>query len=159
MTGKEKCDLLKQIRKEIADKNGIAFEPAKCTLTNPLCIGTCPRCDAEIEYLDAELNRKVQMGEKITVAGVSPKVLNQEAGTYRPLFGQKPEIPNFIPERRADGFKTEVPDPVNRDSWPIGSRGNSNGVYQTMGIIRMPESISPKELDEYWDDEEQDDKD
>lgn len=143
MTGKEKCELLKKIRKEIADRNGIEFEPAKCTLENPLCMGTCPRCDAEIEYLDAELNRKVQMGEKITVAGLSPKVLHQETGGYTPLFGKKPKMPNFMPERRPDGFRTE----------------RTDGIYQTMGLMRMPESIAPKELDEYWDDEERDDKD
>lgn len=71
MTGKEKCQLLRQIRQEIADANGIVYIDAVCTYKGDDCLGTCPKCDQEIAYLDAELNRKVKNGEQITISGIS----------------------------------------------------------------------------------------
>ena len=71
MTGKEKCKLLRQIRKEIAETNGIAYITTDCTYEGDDCLGTCPKCDEEITYLDAELNRKIAEGELITLAGLS----------------------------------------------------------------------------------------
>lgn len=71
MTGKEKCKLLRQIRKEIAETNGIVYITTDCTYDGDDCLGTCPKCDEEIAYLDAELNRKIADGELITLAGLS----------------------------------------------------------------------------------------
>lgn len=70
MTGKEKCKLLKQIRKEIAESNGIVYLTAECTFEGE-CKGTCPKCDAEIRYLDDQLQQKAALGEKVTLAGLS----------------------------------------------------------------------------------------
>ena len=71
MTGKEKCNLLRQIRREIAQANDIIFLTRECDYPGDNCLGTCPICDAEIRWLDGELNRKAALGEKITVAGIS----------------------------------------------------------------------------------------
>lgn len=159
MTGKEKCELLKKMRKEIADRNGIEFEPAKCTLENPLCIGTCPRCDVEIQYLDAELNRKAQRGEKIVVAGISPKIMHEE-GKCQPLFGKKPvKIPDFMPARIQPDFRDESDERTEAEPWRRGPEGMPDGIYQTMGLIRMPESISSEEGDEYWGEDKEKDED
>ncbi len=70
MTGKEKCKLLKQIRKEIAESNGIDYQTTECTFEGE-CKGTCPKCDAEIKYLDKELNKKIRRGEVVTLSGLS----------------------------------------------------------------------------------------
>lgn len=69
MTGKEKCEFLRQIRKNIAEANNIVFLSAECYHEGD-CKGTCPICDAEIRFLDAELNRKAGAGEKITISGM-----------------------------------------------------------------------------------------
>lgn len=71
MTGKEKCKLLRQIRKEIAEANGIEYIVTDCTYEGDDCRGTCPKCDSEIAYLDAELNKKIIEGELVTLAGLS----------------------------------------------------------------------------------------
>ena len=68
--GKDKCRKLKEIRKLIAEVNGIKFEPDECHHKGP-CAGTCPACDAEIEYLDKLLQLKKQRGEKVFVSGLS----------------------------------------------------------------------------------------
>jgi DNA-directed RNA polymerase alpha subunit len=75
MTGKEKCILLRQIRKEIAETNGIAYFTTECTYEGNDCLGTCPKCDEEIAYLDAELNRKIAEGKLVTISGISLNTL------------------------------------------------------------------------------------
>ncbi len=70
MTGKEKCRLLKQIRKEIAESNGIVYLTSECTYEGE-CSGTCPKCDAEIKYLDSEIAKLGQEGKPISLKGLS----------------------------------------------------------------------------------------
>lgn len=55
--GKRRCEILKGIRKTIAKANGIKYEPAECTHEGD-CTGTCPKCDAEVKYLEQELCKK-----------------------------------------------------------------------------------------------------
>ena len=64
MDGKKKCELLKRIRKNIADKNDIDYEPNNCDQQDS-CSGSCPKCDAEAEYLLNELKKK----DSINVSG------------------------------------------------------------------------------------------
>ena len=71
LTGREKCSLLKQIRKEIAESNGIVYLTSECTYQGNDCTGTCPKCDAELRYLNAELARKAESGSPITLAGLT----------------------------------------------------------------------------------------
>lgn len=75
MTGKEKCRILRQIRKQIAETNGIDYFTSECTYKGDDCKGTCPKCDEEIAYLDAELNRKIAEGELISISGISAEFL------------------------------------------------------------------------------------
>lgn len=77
MSGKEKCELLRSIRKEIADRNGIIFEPSECNHKGD-CSGTCPLCDSEARYIDAELNRLAHMGINIVVSGICNDVCEAE---------------------------------------------------------------------------------
>ena len=62
--GKELCNVLKDIRKKIAVANGIDYEPTECKHQGD-CYGTCPACEAEVRYLERELKRKQDRGEKI----------------------------------------------------------------------------------------------
>ncbi len=64
MKGKRKCDFLRLIREEMAEKNGISYEPRKCDYQGD-CPGTCPLCEQEAaELLDA-LKEKEAHGEEI----------------------------------------------------------------------------------------------
>ena len=69
MKGREKCELLNQIRQKIADENNIEFTIYECTFEGE-CIGTCPKCEAELKYLEAELAKKQARGEKIKLDGI-----------------------------------------------------------------------------------------
>ena len=66
MTGKEKCELLKTIRKNIAEMNGIEYDPEPCHHEGE-CPGFCPRCDADAAYLMRELKRKEAAGSPIRI--------------------------------------------------------------------------------------------
>ncbi len=68
--GKFICNHLRAIRQKIADENGIPFEQRECTHKGD-CRGTCPRCEAEVHYLEQALTSKLNMGKVATVAGLS----------------------------------------------------------------------------------------
>lgn len=70
MTGKEKCALLKAMRKEITEANGIVYLTSECTFQGE-CLGYCPKCDAEARYLDSELNRLAKEDREIKVSGLA----------------------------------------------------------------------------------------
>ena len=81
--GKSICKELKAIRKRVADENGIPLELPwategsqrpqigdECQYDGP-CDGTCPRCEAEVRYLEHELQRRMALGKAAAVAGVA----------------------------------------------------------------------------------------
>lgn len=70
MRGKEKCKYLREIRKRIASENDIRLVTEECTYKGE-CTGTCPRCEAEVRYLESELDRRQKMGKIVTLAGLS----------------------------------------------------------------------------------------
>lgn len=55
--GKKKCELLKKMRMQIALENGIEYSPTMCNHQGD-CQGTCPACDAELQYLQSEIDKK-----------------------------------------------------------------------------------------------------
>lgn len=79
MTGKEKCKSLQQIRQKIADANGIAYAPEPCTYEGEDCTGTCPKCDADLAYLEAELSKKCATGAQSSLTGLAADLLENTA--------------------------------------------------------------------------------
>lgn len=75
LSGRERCMLLRQIRKEIAESNGIVYLSTECKIDGE-CSVPCPQCEAEIRYLDTEIRRLILSGAKFTLAGLT---LNSEA--------------------------------------------------------------------------------
>lgn len=57
MNGKDKCELLKSIRRQVAERYGLEYNPAECEHQGD-CAGTCPRCDAELKDLLRQLEAK-----------------------------------------------------------------------------------------------------
>lgn len=75
--GKQICNELKEIRRSIAQENGIALDIPECHYNGP-CDGTCPRCEAELQHLEQELTFRAAMGKAAVVAGLA---LGLTAGT------------------------------------------------------------------------------
>ena len=68
--GRSTCKLLKSIRQQIADANGISYQPKECHYKGD-CAGTCPACEAEIRYLEGELKARKGNGFGMKVAGIA----------------------------------------------------------------------------------------
>ena len=68
--GKQTCKILKEIRKQIATENDIELVVSECTYQGD-CLGTCPKCEAEVRYLERELEKRQRMGKAAIFAGMS----------------------------------------------------------------------------------------
>ena len=68
--GKQTCKILKEIRKQIAEENDIELVVSECTYQGD-CLGTCPKCEAEVRYLERELEKRQRLGKAAVFAGMS----------------------------------------------------------------------------------------
>ena len=73
--GKSTCKTLKAIRRQIAEANDIKYEPRECHYDGP-CLGTCPACEAEVRYLERQLDLRRQLGRAVSLIGVSAGLLS-----------------------------------------------------------------------------------
>ena len=65
MNNKEKCKILKEIRKETAEKIGVELNQIECTYKGE-CSGTCPKCRQEEEKLN-----KALLGGKVAAVALA----------------------------------------------------------------------------------------
>lgn len=64
--GRKTCDVLKGIRLQIASQNNIPFETEICTYLGD-CAGTCPKCEAELKYLESKLEELIHQGHSVQI--------------------------------------------------------------------------------------------
>ena len=88
MNGKATCAILKQIRRDIAEKNDIALTIAECTYQGN-CSGTCPRCEAEVRLLEKALAEKKKRGIRTAVAGISAGLLAASLVSCTPVGAEE----------------------------------------------------------------------
>lgn len=74
MTGKDKCRILKDVRREIAEQNEIVWDTAECTHKGD-CRGTCPHCENEVRKLEKELEKRRKLGKTVALVGISAACL------------------------------------------------------------------------------------
>ena len=67
MTGKEKCEMFRQIRAAVARDNHIPLHQEPCDYPGDDCPGTCILCEQELLYLDRALEKRRQQGENVMV--------------------------------------------------------------------------------------------
>ena len=68
--GKELCRHLKAVRREIAEQNGIELHQEECTHEGP-CMGTCPRCEQEVKFLENKLSERKRLGKAVAIVGIA----------------------------------------------------------------------------------------
>lgn len=68
--GKKICDTLKEVRMQVAKANDIKYAPTECHHEGD-CAGTCPKCEAEVRWLEQQLQLRRQLGKAVAVVGVS----------------------------------------------------------------------------------------
>ena len=119
-SGKEVCRHLKAVRRDIADTNDIELIQEECTHEGP-CMGTCPKCEQEVRYLEEKLSERKRLGKAASVIGVAATIAGSIAlsscnqplgGDPMPPEGMPPyEEPlggvPYIPE---DSTSTQLPD-------------------------------------------------
>ena len=88
--GKQTCKILKEIRRQIAEENDIKLVIEECTYQGD-CLGTCPKCEAEVRYLERELEKRQRIGKAAVVAGLSVGLL----GASQVALAQQPDSLNM----------------------------------------------------------------
>ena len=144
MNGKSKCKILKEIRSQIAAENDIAYVVSECKYQGD-CSGTCPKCEAEVRYLEEELHKKQLMGKKVAVAGVAAAIMLGTAGCdlidiLSPNTGGAPLPPSGYEEQIPGGIAaptdpTTMGKPTEPTTEPVEIPGE---VVDVMGDIALP---------------------
>jgi hypothetical protein len=70
MKGKETCNYLKVVRREVAAANGLEFDFPECTYEGE-CQGTCPQCESEVRQLEQALSLRKSLSQKVSILGVA----------------------------------------------------------------------------------------
>ena len=68
--GKQTCKILKEIRRQIAEANDIEFVTSECRYKGD-CLGTCPKCEAEVRYLEQQLRARSLARKAVALVGIS----------------------------------------------------------------------------------------
>ncbi|MCR5138406.1 MAG: FHA domain-containing protein [Oscillospiraceae bacterium] len=75
MTGKEKCETLRKVRREIAEQNSIDLQIEDCLYQGD-CLGTCPKCEEELRSLENAIEEREKNGFSAKLAGIAKKQIN-----------------------------------------------------------------------------------
>lgn len=112
--GKQTCKILKEIRKQIAEDNDIDLVIEECTYKGD-CLGTCPRCEAEVRYLERELEKRQRLGKVAVFAGMSIGTLFATAScdstqptVEKPLGGEVVAVSPDVPKRADDTIHEDL---------------------------------------------------
>ena len=109
-SGKEKCERLKAIRRQIAKQYDLESNPAECTHVGD-CAGTCPKCDAELLDLQKQLEKKgikdIDLNIKIPTSDSEDDIMEVTDGfihqgdvaTSEPSLEGMPDLP-LIPRQK-----------------------------------------------------------
>lgn len=109
--GKQTCKILKEIRRQIAEANDIEFVTSECRYKGD-CLGTCPKCEAEVRYLEQQLRARQLMGKAVMLAGISAGMIafsgcgsssNHATADSDKLQGEPMELPKGDDEWDVDG--------------------------------------------------------
>ena len=120
--GKSTCKLLKDIRQQIADANGISYQPKECQHKGN-CAGTCPACEEEIRYLEGELKARKGNGFGMKVAGIAAGICAMVMPMTAAAQGVKPDSTANPPVQTTKKAPIKVVDLSDSCASPVIVRG------------------------------------
>lgn len=145
MKGKDKCRILKQIRKKIADENDIPYIIEECPHKGE-CKGTCPKCEAEVRQMEEALSLRRRLGKGVAIAGIAAGVMATATActpqdvveeVVSVLFGHhQPEVTGVLPQPlEGDVYITEG------EAYPDDIQGGLEYPYKDdiQGKLEYPE--------------------
>lgn len=125
--GKNTCRILKEIRKQIAEANDIEFVTEECRYKGD-CLGTCPKCEAEVKYLEEQLQQRRKLGKAVAVVGVSLGLSLSASAMPLANAQELPEVNDSTPQvQQQDG--TTIPPTKGKDGKTI------DGKYRIKGKV------------------------
>ena len=104
--GRVTCEVLKEIRKQIATENQIDYKTHECTYEGE-CRGTCPACESEVRYLENEIVKKKYLGKAVVIAGLSVGLLGGLTGCDSKK--QEKEENSIIPINESKSINDSIP--------------------------------------------------
>jgi hypothetical protein len=145
MNGKKRCTILKEIRQKIADANDIEFITSESQHKGD-CLGTCPKCEAELKYLERELEKRQRLGKTVIVAGLSALIATSSVACDDWIGGRETGGEPLPPEGYEQGTDSEkapieldgdiaaLPDDemMGEPAWPEGEP-------EIKGLIALPD--------------------
>jgi len=125
--GKRTCEILKDVRRKIAQENDIPLVERECTHDGD-CRGTCPYCESEVRYLERELSKRRALGKAVTVAGIAVSSMMMGAchspKTPATPTGSEPEpTPVNTLSQAAEPSPESSPEPAGK---PANTPANGN---------------------------------
>ena len=140
--GKQTCKILKEIRRQIAEANGIEFATSECRYKGD-CLGTCPKCEAEVRYLEQQLRARSLAGKAIALAGISAGMILM-SGCSGTSSKQSNETLQGEPEASVEHI--EITDTIEEGELPeiddtviVKKREIGDAAYPVVGEIIDPE--------------------
>ena len=137
--GKRTCEILKDVRRKVAQENDIPLAERECTHEGD-CRGTCPYCEAEVRYLERELSKRRALGKAVTVAGIAVSAMMMGA-CHSPKAPATPAGSESVPasvntlSQPVESFPGPADEPANE---PI--RGNRPASAPKDEILRIVEN-------------------
>ena len=132
--GKSTCKLLKDIRQQIADANGISYQPKECHHKGD-CAGTCPACEEEIRYLERELKARKGNGFGMKVAGIAAGICATVIPMTAAAQGVKSDSTANRPVHTAKKGDVKVVDLSDGCASPVVVRGMVIGAEDKEPVI------------------------
>ena len=151
-TGKRICQVLKNLRKRIADANEIPFEIEECTHKGD-CPGTCPKCESDLRYLMESINQREQEGKPVVVDSLMSDAELRQAFDIKPICPESPQEPEEfvlqgmpVPPSELMRQIGGIAAPSNSDFAAIIARKllaktEGNIVFSPVGLCRMLEML------------------
>mgnify|MGYP002855364190 FL=1 len=92
---------MKEIRRQIAEANDIEYVTEECQYKGD-CLGTCPKCEAEVRYLEEQLHQRQLLGKAAMVAGISVGMFTLSSSNTKGT--QQGDVPRV---QKVDSLKDE----------------------------------------------------
>ena len=127
--GKRTCEILKDVRRKVAQENDIPLVERECTHEGD-CRGTCPYCEAEVRYLERELSKRCALGKAVVVAGIA--VSSMMMGACHNPKAPTPAA-NNEPEPAVEASTQQVPEAT--DGQEVPPPPGQSDPYEVDGII------------------------
>ena len=147
--GKQTCKILKEIRRQIAKANGIEFATSECRYKGD-CLGTCPKCEAEVRYLEQQLRARSLAGKAVALAGISAGMILM-SGCSGTSTNQSSDTLTGEPETSVE--QVEATDTIEEGELPaiedtvVLKKGEINDTE----LVVVGENIDPEQEDKVYE--------